>query len=297
VSRSRSIRIAAAQWPIERQTSFTTWRAKLEHWIAEAAQAGAQLAVMPEYAAMELTSVVPESEQGDLERQLHALQALLSDYLASCRAAAQTHGLYLLAGSFPEAASHRFVNRARLWNPRGDDVSIEKRHMTRFEREQWGITAGTTSKVIDTSLGRLGIAICYDSEFPLTVRRLAAAGAELILVPSCTDSPAGYHRVRLACQARALENQCIVVQAPTVGRAPWSLAVDDNVGAAGVYGPPDRGFPDDGVLALGVRDQPQWLFADVDLEAITRVRRDGQVLGHRDWAEQEQAIEVEVAKL
>jgi predicted amidohydrolase len=87
----------------------------------------------------------------------------------------------------------------------------------------------------------------------------------------------------VACQARALENQCYVVQAPTVGTAPWSIAVDDNVGAAGVYGPPDRGFPDDGVIAQGTYCAAGLVVAEIDLAAVARVRSDGQVLGHRDW--------------
>ena len=64
-------------------------------------------------------------------------------------------------------------------------------------------------------------------------------GARVIAVPSCTDTAAGHARVRIACQARALESQCYVVQAPTVGDAPWSPAVDRNYGAGGIYVPPD----------------------------------------------------------
>jgi predicted amidohydrolase len=116
------------------------------------------------------------------------------------------------------------------------------------------------------------------------VRRLVDAGAEIIAVPSCTDSDAGYHRVRVACQARALESQCFVVQVPTVGDAPWSLTVDVNRGAAGVYAPPDRGLPDDGVVAIGTANQPGWLVADLDLDALAEVRRDGNVFNHRDWS-------------
>lgn len=294
---SPAFRVAAAQWPIERHASLAEWSAKLDRWLAEAAAGGAQLAVMPEYAPMELTSVLPEEDQADLERQLHGLQRLLPAYLERCRAAARARGLYLVAGSFPEAAPERFVNRLRLWSPRGDDVSVEKLHMTRFEREQWRVVAGGAQRVIETDLGVLGIAICYDSEFPLTMRRLAEAGAKLLIVPSCTDTPAGYHRVRVACAARALENQCYVLQSPTVGSAPWSLATDENVGAAAIFVPPDRGFPDDGVLALGPRDVPRWVFADLDLAAIDRVRREGQVLGHRDWPEQEHAAPMERSRL
>jgi predicted amidohydrolase len=290
-------RLAAAQWPIERHASLGDWRLKLDRWLGEAATVGAQLAIIPEYAPMELTSILTDEQQATLEGQLHGLQILLPDYLELCRAAAVAHGLYVVGGSFPEAAPERFVNRLRVWSPRGESVAIEKLHMTRFEREQWGVVAGGAQRVVETSLGKLGIAICYDSEFPLTVRRLAVAGAQLIAVPSCTDTPAGYHRVRVACAARALENQCYVVQAPTVGDAPWSIAVDENRGAAAVFGPPDRGFPDDGIVAMGPRDVPRWLFADVDLAAIERVRREGQVLGHRDWPEQERDVAVEQAQL
>lgn len=294
---ARPFVVAAAQWPIERHASLGAWRDKLARWMGEAAAAGAKLAVLPEYAPMELTSILPDDEQRSLESQLHGLQAVLPDYLELCRAAAVAHGLYLVGGSFPEAAPHRFVNRLRLWSPRGEQVSVEKVHMTRFEREEWGVVAGSAQRVVETSLGKLALAICYDSEFPLTVRRLAVAGAHLLLVPSCTDTLAGYHRVRVACQARALENQLLVVQSPTVGSAPWSLATDENVGAAAVYGPPDRGFPPDGILAIGELSAPRWVFQEIDLAAVERVRREGQVLGHRDWPEQDAPLPLEEARL
>ena len=139
---------------------------------------------------------------------------------------------------------------------------------------------------------------CGVMAFPLLVRALVEAGAELILVPSCTDAMPGYHRVRIACAARALENQCFVVQSPTVGEADWSPAVDANAGAANVFGPPDRCFPDDGVIATGALNQPGFVFADIDLWRVKDVRRDGQVLNHLHWKEQPGAGELpEVTQL
>ena len=127
--------------------------------------------------------------------------------------------------------------------------------MTRFENEDWGIVAGDRLNVFVTPLGRLAVLICYDSEFPLLARAAVEAGAQVLLVPSCTETMRGYWRVRLGSQARALEGQCYAVHSPTVGEAAWSPAVDHNRGAAGIYGPPDRhaGFamPEDGVLAIG----------------------------------------------
>ena len=73
-------------------------------------------------------------------------------------------------------------------------------------------------------------------------------------------------------QARALENQCAVIHAVTVGEAPWCPAVDISAGAAGVYVPPDLDLPPSGILAQGPMSQPQWLVADIDLAAIALTR-------------------------
>jgi predicted amidohydrolase len=143
--------------------------------------------------------------------------------------------------------------------------------------EVWGISGGDEIKVLDTAFGKAGVAICYDSEFPLIPRRQVELGAGLILVPSCTDTLAGYHRVRVGCMARALENQCYVVHAPTVGEARWSQTVDINIGAAAVYTPMDRGCPDDGILAIGMLNAPQWVYAGIDPGLMAEVRRAGRV--------------------
>src|SRR5690606_33415526 len=161
--------------------------------------------------------------------------------------------------------------------------------LTRFELEQWQIAAGSGLKVFDTALGRLGILICYDNEFPLLARTRAEAGVDLILAPSCTDTEAGYHRVRIGCQARALESQIAVLQSPTVGLAPWSPALDENIGRAGLFVPPDHGLPSSGVIAESPELCPsasQWLLADLDLGLVRRVREQGQVFTRRDWPEQ-----------
>ena len=155
--------------------------------------------------------------------------------------------------------------------------------MTRFENEQWLIHPGQQIKVLDTDVGRIGINICYDSEFPMIAYQQVKAGADLILAPSCTDTQAGFHRVRIGCQARALENQCYVVQSPTFGEARWSEAVDVNTGRASIYTPVDYGFPDNGILIEGVADKPGWVCADLDLTEIARVRQEGQVFNYRDW--------------
>lgn len=295
---SRVLSVAAAQYDIGCFDSLQAWKARLEGMVAEAAAAGARLLVFPEYGAMELASLFGPEVRADLQAQLAALQPLLPEFLAAHERLASRYEVHVLAASFPvRTAPDTYRNRAHLFSPSGAVGHQDKLIMTRFERERWGIAPGEGLAVFDTALGRIAVNICYDSEFPLLSRAQFEAGAELLLVPSCTDAATGYHRVRIACQARALEGQCYVVQAPTVGEADWSEAVDRNVGAAGVFGPPDLGFPEDGVVALGALDRPQWLYAELDLDRVVEVRRKGQVLNARDWTEQSRALAAPVERI
>ena len=281
-----SVRIAAAQYPIGQPDSLASWQAKVEQWVRDAAAQGAQLLVFPEYAAMELAAI-DQSTASDLHASLRAVIALGPSIDAHYADLAQRFGVVLLGGTRPCGQDDgQIVNRATLYMPDGQKGYQDKIMMTRFERESWDIKGGTELRVFRTSLGMLGISTCYDVEFPMIARAQAAAGAQVILCPSCTDSLQGYHRVRIGAQARALENQIFVVQAPTVGMAPWSPALDENYGAAGVFVPPDGDSPDDGIVAIGTEGQGAWVIADADLSRVHRWRTKGAVHPFAHWPEQ-----------
>lgn len=93
----------------------------------------------------------------------------------------------------------------------------------------------------------------------------------------------GLHRVHVGARARALENQCYVVVSQTIGDAPWSLCVDKNQGIAAVFGPPDLGFPEDGIVAQGELNKPSWVYADIDLKKIEEVRTKGAVFNYKHF--------------
>lgn len=281
------LKVATAQYDISFLAEWSDFADKLTRWVSLASENQAKLLVLPEYGSMELPSFFGETIYQDLNGQLHAMQTVYPEWQALHKALARQFDVMILAASFPVLQNDgSFRNRANLYGPDGLIDYQDKLIMTRFENEQWLVKAGNEIKVIDTDIGKIGINICYDVEFPLIARQQVAAGADLILVPSCTDTEAGFHRVRIGCQARALENQCYVIQSPTFGNATWSEAVDINTGRASIYTPVDYGFPDNGILIEGSDDQAEWVYVDLDLAEIARVRQEGQVFNFRDWEKQ-----------
>ena len=275
------MRLGLLQYRIGRYADLPAWRAALDERVAEAAGAGAGLLVLPEYASMDAIASPLPTLFAEVEAAIGQHDAVIE----TMRAVAERHGVWLLGGSLPHrGADGRLVNHAPLIGPIGQIAFQEKHRPTPFERANWHVADGAPPAVFDTPWGRVGICICYDIEHPPLARAQIEAGAWLILVPTDTDTIAGFNRVRLAARACALSNQCYVAIVTTVGDAPWLASLDVNHGYAAVFGPVDKGFPDDGVIARGSMDTPGWLYADLDPAPLARVREHGAVLNHRDYA-------------
>ena len=278
--------VATAQYSIGEPADFAAFAARVGDRVAHAAREGAGLVVLPEYLALEAAAGQADDVRADFARSLAALQASHDDYAAMARELARRHSIYLAAGTFLLDTGHgRYRNRAYFASPDGRLAFQDKLTLTGFEKSANVIEPGDVLKVFDTGFGRIGIDVCYDVEFPLYARAQVSAGARVILVPSCTDTEAGANRVRVGCQARALENQVYVACAVTAGEAPWSPALDVNTGTAAIYTPIDRGFPSDGVLSRADAGA-DWAFGEFDLAALDAFKRDAQVANANDWMAQ-----------
>lgn len=276
------MRIAVAKYPIDPVEHFDDFALKQWRWLQEAASLDAQVAVLPEYLSLELASILPAHVQSDLPATLAALQPYREDWLRLFEDLARQTGLHLVAGTFLLDIGGRYRNRADLFSPDGGHRWQDKLQLTGFEKKTGVIEGGDALKVFEIEGLRAGISICYDIEFPLPVRAQCEAGAQLLLVPSCTDTAAGATRVRVGCLARALENRCFVAQAVTAGESPWNPALDVNTGEATLYAPMDVGFPADGIVAV-TQSPYGWTCADVDIAALAASRTDAQVANDRDW--------------
>ena len=281
------MKIATAAYPLFPLSSWQEYAAKIEDWVADAAQNGANLLLFPEYGSMELAMIDGADVARDMERSLQAVSTKIPDADDLHADLAAKYSVHICAGSAPvydTALGPRPVNRARLFTPSGGRGFQDKQIMTRYERDPMDMAPCAPLKLFETSLGKIGILICYDGEFPLLGRYLS--DAELLLVPSCTEALSGYWRVRIGAMARALEGQCVSVMSSLVGEAAWTDVADITTGAGGIFGPPDVGFPETGILAEGQLNKPGWTYAELDLAAIDHVRADGRVLNRTHWNEQ-----------
>ena len=277
------MRLALAAYHCQPFPGWAAHWSKVDRLVGEAA---ADLVVLPEYAALEAALV--GGSRCDTPIAWRDLAAERSgEWVEHWRMAAQTHGCHILAGSGPVVTDAGVVNRAWLISPNGEVAHQDKLILTPYERREMDMIPGSALSLFDTALGKIGVLICYDSEFPLLARTLVSAGADMILVPSCTDAPAGQTRVRQSCRARAIEGQCLIAQAPLVGAVPECELIDVSTGRTGVFCPPDYGLPPDGILAQGETDVAGVLVTEVDPAAIAAPRSSGQVANFAHWPEQE----------
>ena len=280
------MKVAVAKYPIGEPRDFEAFAARQEALLREAKAGGARLAVLPEYLSLELAAMFDPATRGDLHASLAAIQPLRGAWMALYARLARELDLHINAGTFLLDNGHgRYRNRSDLFAPDGGHLWQDKLRLTGFEKNTGVIESGDALKVFEVDGVRAGIAVCYDSEFPLPVRAQCEAGARLLLVPSCTDTEAGATRVRVGCLARALENRCFVAQAVTAGEAPWSPALDTNTGEAALIAPMDVGLPHDGILAQ-TRGLQAWAIAELDVAALDASRAHAQVANDRDWAAQ-----------
>ena len=286
--------IALAQYPLDPLPDERAWRDKLERWVAKGAGTGADLLVFPEYGAMELAHLAGPDAAGDLEGSIEAVSermAMLCDHLA---ALARRHAVAIVGPSGPLRRGGSVFNTAHVALPDGRAGAVRKSVPTPWERDPWGVLGDAADGPLTFEAAgiRVGVVVCYDIEFPLIGRRLAQAGVQLIVAPSCTETAHGFHRVRAGAAARALENQCFTAHCPLIGDAPWCPPVETNTGAAGVFAPMDGPFPADGVIAVGDRDVAGWVQARLDTKPLEEVRRSGGVRGLTDWDDQPGAADL-----
>ncbi|MBI4472772.1 MAG: carbon-nitrogen hydrolase family protein [Acidobacteria bacterium] len=292
------IRVAALQYFIRPVTTFDQFCDQVTALVETAVDYKCQLVVFPEYFTTQLLTL--GNVKRPMPEQIRDLVKQVPRFVEMIAGLARKHRVYIVAGSIPVMGNDAdgVYNRSFLFSRSGDFDFQNKLHMTRFESEEWKISAGTGLKLFEADFGKIAITICYDVEFPELARVAARDGAYVLVVPSCTDDRHGFLRVRYCAHARAIENQMYVIQSPTVGSLPMVPAVSLNYGQAAILTPSDFPFARDGILAEGIPNQEMMVVGDLNLKTIADSRQTGTVLPLRD-SEQSASVaaKLEVVKL
>lgn len=272
----RKVRVACVQYQMRRIETFEDFAEQTEYFVKTAMDYRADFVVFPEFFSVQLLSQ-PKLRNLPALEGIDKLSELADDFLALMSRLASEYGMHIIAGSHPIKRNGVLENCSPLVFPDGSYELQPKLHITPAEKRYWGITGGNELKIIQTPKARVGILICYDSEFPEAARYLTDNGAEIIFVPYCTDDRQGYQRVRICSQARAVENQVYVVTTGVIGNLPSVPAMDIHYGRAGVFTPSDFEHARDGVKAEGDSNVEMLLVTDLDIGDLYRSRTNGSV--------------------
>lgn len=205
-----------------------------EAYIREAAAGGATFISTPETThlmEMNRAAVLQKAAFEDADAGLKRFRALAAEL-----------GIWLHIGSLIiKIAEDKLANRAFLISPEGDvKARYDKLHLFDVDlpngesyRESRLYQAGSDAVIAETPFGKLGMTICYDLRFPYLYRQLAAAGANILLVPAAFTERTGEAHWHTLLKARAIETGCFVIAAAqtglhTTGRSTYghSLVID-----------------------------------------------------------------------
>jgi predicted amidohydrolase/GNAT superfamily N-acetyltransferase len=193
-----------------------------------------------------------------------------------------SYNINIISGSMPEIVDDRLYNVGYLCRRDGTVDRYEKLHVTPDEAKVWGMQGGTKLQSFDTDCGKIGVLICYDVEFPELGRLLADDGMDILFVPFLTDTQNGFGRVRNCAQARAIENECYVAIAGSVGNLPNVHNMDIQYAQSTVFTPCDFAFPTTGIKAEAIPNSEMILIADLDLSLLRELNQFGSVRNLKD---------------
>lgn len=243
--------------------------------LAQAADQGAQLAVLPENFAL-----MDRQEEGKLAVSEAEGDGPIQAFLAE---QADRHRLWLVGGTIPLRVvgdERRVYAACLLYDDHGRPVArYDKVHLFDVQvvgsaeryAESATIAPGRRYVVADTPLGRLGLAVCYDLRFPEQFRTMVGHGMEILALPAAFTATTGAAHWDVLLRARAIENQCYVIAAAQGGR---------HANGRETYGDSLIADPWGGVLQR-LPQGPGVVLAEWNREHLENVRRQFPALTHR----------------
>jgi predicted amidohydrolase len=273
------VRMGLVQWQMRPYRTVEDVIEQVEYFVDTVSSYRSDFVLFPEYWNAPLMAEYNHMSEPDAIRELAQYTSILRDKLSEF---AISYNINIISGSMPEIIDGELRNVGFLCKRNGDVEMYEKIHVTPDEEKVWGLVGGSKIQTFDTDCGKIGILICYDVEFPELGRILAAQGMNILFVPFLTDTQNAYSRVRHCAHARAIENECYVAIAGSIGNLPNVHNMDIQYAQSVVFTPCDFAFPSNGIKAEATANTEMILVADVDLNLLKELHEFGSVKNMKD---------------
>jgi predicted amidohydrolase len=273
------VRLGLIQWQMRLYENLNELMQQAEYFVDAVSAYRSDFALFPEFfnaPLMAENNHLPESQA------IRELAKHTPEIVQKFSELAISYNINIITGSMPEIKDDLLYNVGYLCRRDGSLERYEKLHVTPDEAKVWGMQGGHELKTFDTDCGKIGILICYDSEFPELSRILANDGMDILFIPFLTDTQNGYSRVRHCAQARAIENECYVAIAGSVGNLPKVHNMDIQYAQSMVFTPCDFSFPANGIKAEATTNTEMILIADVDIDLLRELNQFGSVRNLKD---------------
>lgn len=275
----KDIRLGLIQWQMRSYKNVDELMQQAEYFIDAVSDYQCDFALFPEFFNAPLMAKYNHLSEPEAIRKLAKYTQPIVDKFAEL---AISYNINIITGSMPELRDGSLYNVGYLCKRDGTQDRYEKIHVTPDEERVWGMVGGSQIKSFDTDCGKIGILICYDSEFPELSRILADDGMDILFVPFLTDTQNGFSRVRYCAQARAIENECFVAIAGSVGNLPNVHNMDIQYAQSMIFTPCDFAFPTNGIKSEATPNTEMVLIADVNIDDLRELHQFGSVRNLKD---------------
>lgn len=278
-TRTKVIRVGLVQWQMRRYKGLEELMDQAEFFLDSISGYRSDFALFPEFFNAPLMADYNHLSEHEAIRKLAEFTEPIVSRFSEL---AISYNINIITGSMPEMKDGKLKNVGYLCHRDGSTDRFEKLHVTPDEERVWGLTGGDFFKTYETDCGKIGILICYDVEFPEVSRLLAEDGMDVLFVPFLTDTQNGYSRVRNTAQARAIENECYVAIAGSVGNLPKVSNMDIQFAQSMVFTPCDFAFPSTGIKAEATPNAEMILVVDLDIDLLRELNEFGSVRNLKD---------------
>lgn len=273
------VRLGLIQWQMRPYNDLEDLMQQVEFFVDAVSGYRCDFALFPEFFNAPLMAAYEHLSEPEAIREAAQFTPAI---VARFSELAISYNINIITGSMPVLRGELLYNAGHLCHRDGRIEGYEKLHVTPDEARVWGLQGGKQLQTFETDCGKIGVLICYDSEFPELSRILADEGMDILFVPFLTDTQNGYTRVRNCSQARAIENECYVAIAGSVGNLPRVSNMDIQYAQSMVFTPCDFSFPANGIKAEATPNTEMILICDVDIDLLRELHQFGSVRNLKD---------------